>query len=235
MLNIGVLKARGKEAMKANYWMSVVVAMILGGVAAGAGSGTGSSASNAFKDGELLKDPDFIKIFLAVLAVAAVLAVVFILLDIFVFNPLEAGCLNFFRENNETKNGQFGALGAGFKPSWLNNVKTLFLRDIFLFLWGLLFIIPGIVKSYSYRMVPYIITDHPEISGTEAITLSRKMMKGHKMEAFFFDLSFLGWILLGCITCGILLVFYVNPYYYNASAGIYNTLKADYPELNDRL
>ena len=84
-------------------------------------------------------------------------------------------------------------------------------------------------------MVPYIITDHPEISGTEAITLSRKMMKGHKMEAFFFDLSFLGWILLGCITCGILLVFYVNPYYYNASAGIYNTLKADYPELNNRL
>lgn len=235
MLRIGELKAKGKEAMKANYWMSVAVSMILGCAAAGAGSGVGNSAKNVFNNKEVINNPDVFKILLAILAVAAVIAIVMMLVDIFIFNPLEAGCLNFFRINNETKNGQFNAVGAGFKPSWLDNVKTLFLRDIFVLLWGLLFIIPGIVKSYSYRMVPYILTDHPEISGTEAITLSRKMMNGHKMQAFVFDLSFLGWIILGCITCGILFVFYVNPYYYNSSAGIYNTLKNDYPELNDRL
>lgn len=86
------------------------------------------------------------------------------------------------------------------------------LRDVFIFLWSLLFLIPGVIKHYSYRMVPYILADDPEIGAMDAITLSRQMMDGHKWNTFVLDLSFLGWDLLSALTLGLLGVFYVNPY-----------------------
>ncbi|MCR4656268.1 MAG: DUF975 family protein [Lachnospiraceae bacterium] len=231
MLNIAELKEKGKASMKANYWMSVVVSILLSFFAAGMSFGSGSSWNNNENVDIQLTD-EVIAIILAVLAVIAVFVIIGALVRIFVFNPIEVGCQNFFIKNARTQNAQFGEVGAAFKPAWMNNVKTLFLRDLFLVLWSMLFLIPGLVKSYSYRMVPYILADHPEISGTEAISLSRKMMNGNKMKTFLFDLSFIGWILLSIITLGILAVFYVGPYYNNAAAEIYETLKPDFPELN---
>ena len=81
-------------------------------------------------------------------------------------------------------------------------------------------------------MVPYIIAEHPEMGANEAITLSRRMMDGHKMDAFVLDLSFIGWYLLSIFTCGILLVFYVQPYKACTDAEIYSLLKQKFPELN---
>ena len=104
---------------------------------------------------------------------------------------------------------------------------TLFLRDLFLVLWSLLFFIPGIVKSYSYRLVPYLLKDHPELSPTEVITRSRQMMNGHKWQAFVLDLSFLGWYLLGILTLGAVNVFWSNPYHDNTAAAFY--LELEYP------
>jgi uncharacterized membrane protein len=74
-------------------------------------------------------------------------------------------------------------------------------------------------------MVPYIIKDNPELSATQVITRSREMMNGHKWNAFVYDLSFIGWYLLGCITCGIALAFYVYPYKLNADAQLYLAIK----------
>ena len=99
------------------------------------------------------------------------------------------------------------------------------LRDIFTFLWCLLFFIPGVIKHYSYRMVPYILADDPEIGAMDAITLSRRMMDGHKWNTFVLDLSFLGWDLLSALTMGLLGVFYVNPYKYSTGAELYQVLK----------
>jgi len=232
-MDIRRLKERGKAAMKENYWMSVAAGLIFGVGIAGTGSGAGGSINKNIKLDDLTQDPNIFAIIVAIFATVIVVLIVAVLLEIFVINPLKVGCSNFFRINYETGKGRFEDIGRSYKPAWLNNVKTLFLSDLFVFLWSLLFVIPGIVKSYSYRMVPYIIADHPEITGTEAITLSRKMMNGHKMDAFIFDLSFLGWYILGCLTCGLLYIFYVNPYYYNSAAGIYDTLKTSYPELNN--
>lgn len=103
---------------------------------------------------------------------------------------------------------------------------SMLLVQIYTMLWALLFYIPGIVKSYSYAMTPYILLDKPELSATEAITESRMMMDGHKMELFLLDLSFIGWILLSLLTCG-LLFFYVAPYMQAARAEFYRTLKGD--------
>ena len=92
----------------------------------------------------------------------------------------------------------------------------------------MLFLVPGIIKSYEYRMIPYILADNPTISYEEAFALSKKMMTGNKWDAFVLDLSFIGWRILGGLTCGILSLFYVNPYQYQTNAALYEALKG-YP------
>ena len=108
--------------------------------------------------------------------------------------------------------------------NFVTNFVAYLLMQIFTFLWSLLFIIPGIVKSFSYAMTMYILNDHPEMSASEAITESRKMMNGHKMELFVLCLSFLGWIILSSFTFGILLL-YVIPYMQATMAAFYEKLK----------
>lgn len=88
---------------------------------------------------------------------------------------------------------------------------TLFVTTLYKILWSLT-IVGGIIKYYSYFLVPYIVAENPDISPNKAITLSRKMMRGHKWECFVLQLSFLGWELLGILTLGILNIFYINPY-----------------------
>ena len=166
---------------------------------------------------------------LAVVGAVIVLVVAIVLLfssvlKIFVLNPLEAGSRNFLLRN-ATGESDLGDIGFGFTPDYWRNVKTLFLRDLFRFLWGLLLIVPGIIKRYSYRMAPYILADRPELSGTEVLTLSRQMMNGHKWKTFVLDLSFLGWNILSALTFGLLGVFYVNPYRQCTNAELYRELK----------
>ena len=104
-------------------------------------------------------------------------------------------------------------------------VKTLLIRDFFLYLWGLLFVIPGLIKAYSYRMVPYILAENPDMSSLEAITLSRKMMDGHKWNTFVLDLSFLGWDLLTICTLGLAGLLYVCPYQFATNAELYKSIR----------
>ena len=98
------------------------------------------------------------------------------------------------------------------------------LHALYLFLWTLLFMIPGIVKSYSYRLTYYIAVDCPELTPDECITMSHRLMNGYKWQAFCLDLSFLGWYILGSLCCGIG-VFFVYPYHYAAQANFYLMLR----------
>ena len=232
------LKARGKSAFKANYWKSVLVALILlvlvGGTAgsisgsAGSAAGTDSSTQQAITEVEAAVDgmTDTQKgiMVTALLGAFSVALAVGILFDILLINPVVVGCYNFFMTNSDQP-AELDAMGRGFKPGYGNNVKTMLIKDLFLCLWGLLFIIPAIVKSYSYRMVPYILADHPEMGGTQVITLSRQMMQGHKWKAFVLDLSFLGWDLLTALTFGLVGVFYAGPYKCATDAELYLALR----------
>lgn len=92
-------------------------------------------------------------------------------------------------------------------------------RDLFIFLWGLLFIIPGLIKTLSYFMVPYILANDPDVTAKDATKISMKMMHGHKWELFVFYLSYLGWDILSCLTCGILHFVFVARYKNTALAG----------------
>jgi uncharacterized membrane protein len=80
------------------------------------------------------------------------------------------------------------------------------------------------VKGYSYAMTYYLLKDHPEMSATEAITESRRMMNGNKMRLFRLNLSFIGWYLLCFVTFGIALL-WVLPYYHTACAAFYEDIK----------
>lgn len=97
------------------------------------------------------------------------------------------------------------------------------LETIFVTLWSLLFVIPGIVASYRYAMAPFIMAENPELTATQAINLSKQMMKGNKGRLFCLDLSFIGWMLLSALTLGIGDLF-LNPYMSAARAAFYRSL-----------
>ena len=105
------------------------------------------------------------------------------------------------------------------------NLGSFILQGLLIFAWSLLFCIPGIIKSFSYAMAPYILADCPEVSAVDAITLSRRMMNGHKWEYFVFQLSFIGWAFLSGISFGLVGVFYAFPYITAAYGGYYAELK----------
>lgn len=119
----------------------------------------------------------------------------------------------------------------GFRKGLGNNIVAGILVQIFTFLWTLLFIIPGIVKSYSYAMTYYILADNPDMAPTDAITESRKMMDGNKWRLFCLDLSFIGWYLLSILTLGILAL-WISPYNMMARAEFYESLKPQ-PAVDD--
>ncbi len=229
------LKSIGKAAFKANYWSSVVASLVLyallGGTAA-ANSANGSSAETTVQGQSIenavngLTDTQQFAVFGAIATAGLVITIISLLIKIFLTNPLQVGCYHFFRNNVATTGATLNDLKEGF-GDYGRVFITLFLRDLFLVLWSLLFFIPGIVKSYSYRLVPYLLKDHPELSPTEVITRSRQMMDGHKWQAFTLDLSFIGWYLLGILTLGAVTILWANPYHDNAAAAFY--LDLEYP------
>ncbi|MDL2252232.1 DUF975 family protein [Odoribacter sp. OttesenSCG-928-J03] len=118
---------------------------------------------------------------------------------------------------------EVGGIFDGFK-NFGNVLATILLAYIYICLWSLLFVIPGIIKTYSYAMTPYILYDNPQLSADEAICQSMEMMHGYKMKLFLLDLSFIGWIFLSVFTFGIGL-FWLYPYIYSARASFYEDLK----------
>jgi uncharacterized membrane protein len=119
-----------------------------------------------------------------------------------------------------------GNIFYGFEDLW-TAIKAQFFMGLFICLWSLLLIIPGIIKAYSYSMTYFILAENKGMSVLEAITLSRKMMDGHKMDLFLLFLSFIGWFLLVVITFGIAGI-WVYPYLYATFTNFYLSVKEDY-------
>lgn len=247
------LKQRAKNTFKLNYWKCVLVSLILVLIAGGAGGSSASIGSSGVTDtfinsSDYYDMPDdledtvskaagldvdgisraarivrivvfvivFVVIFVIILAVACVI-------DIFICNPLEIGGKRFYVRNLHEK-AQVGNLGFAFDTNYMNVVKVMFFKDLYIVLWSLLFIIPGIIKEYEYMMVPYLLAENPHMGKDEALAISKQMMAGNKWKAFVLDLSFIGWHILSALTCGILEIFYVAPYVDATHAALYDTL-----------
>ena len=150
-----------------------------------------------------------------------------ILISLFILVPLAYGYnvafLDFKRTGEAVKIEQ---LFDGFKD-YSRVVLTGLLQGIYIFLWTLLLIVPGIIKSLSYSQTNYILRDYPELKNNAAIELSMAMMEGHKFDYFCLILSFIGWILLGILTLGIGFL-WISPYIATASAHFYEHVKEEY-------
>ena len=231
------LKYRAKQAFRKNYWAAVVVSLILA-IAVGIGSGGGGSSSVAntvthteVYDGTLRFSMNSAAPFVWLLSAFAlgallILGSIFILLKIFVGNVLEVGARGFYIENLYSA-PSVGKILAPFRSGqYWNIVKIMFFRDLFIFLWTLLFVIPGIVKSYEYKMIPYLLAENPGMSKQEAFDRTREMMYGQKGNAFVLDLSFLPWLFLNAFTFNILGIFYLQPYMDATQAELYDVLAA---------
>ena len=147
-----------------------------------------------------------------------------ILLQAFVANPVEVGVRRFFVRNLNDA-ARVKEVAFGFDHSYLNIVKTMILRDVFIFLWTLVLVVPGIVKLYQYRMVSYLLTEKPDMAWREALDESRRMMQGQKWRTFVLDLSFIGWEILSIPTFGLLSVLYVEPYRGMTNAALFEALR----------
>lgn len=156
------------------------------------------------------------------LCVGAVLAFAF---TVFVADPLIVGGKRYFLKAREGNNTKVGIVREVFqKEHWLNVAIIMFLRNIYNALWYLT-IIGGIIKTYEYRMIPYILAENPTIKRKDAFLLSKKMMKGNKWRTFILDMSFFGWNFLSVLTFGLLSILYVNPYNAATIAELYVELK----------
>lgn len=222
------LKERGREAFRSNRITCIFAAFLLALVNGGAG-GAGASA-NVNVDQETMQKldlpPEVIKMIIVAIGVIAVIGFV---LSIFVFNPVHVGLRKFFLDNTSEPAAGLRRenIGIAFSDgNYTNVVAAVFTTQLFIFLWSLLFIVPGIIKSYSWRMVPYIIAEDPQITGTEARQRSADMMYGSRWNSFVLDLSFLGWALLGVITLGIGNLIWTTPYQACTDAELYLALKA---------
>lgn len=223
------LKAKGKAAFKANYWKCVIVALIFA-LFLGGGASAGKNKVDDANDGdsgqklveELRQMPTEV---VGVIAGALVgVSLIATAVKLLVVNPLGVGCKRFFLVNSDAP-AELNELGYSFKNGYGSAVLAMFLRDLFIALWTMLLIVPGIIKAYSYRMVPYILAENPNVGGMEAIKRSKEMMKGHKWNAFILDLSFIGWILVAVFTADIAGVLWTNPYMEATNAELYKAIK----------
>ena len=218
MWNRAELKMRGNMAFK--NVSAVVVALLMGifGTVSGESSARRVSENSDIYSGNLFN----VGMITGLLAgIATVVILIVLVAKVFVGNLLKMGGYRFFILNQTAQPG-IGTLLDGFRSGhYVNIVLTMFLRDLFTTLWSLLLVVPGIVKHYEYLMVPYIIAENPAMDYKEAFQISKQMMDGEKMEAFIMDLSFLGWYLLSAVTCGLLAIFYVNPYVQASFAEMY--------------
>lgn len=209
-------KAEAQKNFKRNYWSCVAVAVLLFLVL---GAWGGSSWRFNYNGTNVLQ---WVSHFGTLLFGGGLFSLAVSLL---VCNPYEVGAKRFFMENRTGSNPSFGRVGYGFTANFGNVVLTRFLEKLYIFLWSLLFVIPGIVRAISYFCVPFILAENPGMEHTRVLELSRAMTMGHKTDIFVTYLSFIGWMILVGLTAGIVGVFHVFPYMYATDAEMYAFLR----------
>ncbi len=225
MFNRKSVKEKGKARFKANYWYSVITAFIFNLFFFSTASGISSKKDEISTETEMaLDEPTMIGLLLIILGVVAFIMIIAFVVKIFLLNPLKVGCNRFFLANQDEK-AALSEIGYSFKNNYINAALGLFLSDLIITIGYCLFFIPGLILTFSYRMVPYILAEEPGIGAVDALKKSREMMKGNKWKCFLYDLSYIGWYILAILTCGILNFFYVSPYKYNADAALYKEIK----------
>lgn len=225
------LKRRGKDTFLGNYWPFVGVCVLLSLLSGDLLNVQIQQASREFVSNSMLfydtlSLGDTVEYGLQTLSPYVVpFAVGGLLVSLLVSFPFQVGACRFFLESSPEHKVPFGRVGHGFTQNYGNVFLTGLLQRIFLFLWTLLLVIPGIVRSFGYFAVPYLLAENPDLKPQRALQLSLQMTRGYKWDLFVLNLSFLGWFLLSGISFNIAGIFYVNPYYQATLAEAYRFLR----------
>ena len=235
-------KTRAKAIMKEHYWkvfFACLIASLLGAT-------SNSSSVNWNIDTDALAEvistrisfssllhnfsiPTLLfssAVLILIIIVSLIALVIGFALSCFVFSILRVGfCRYLVLTQQYGRPADMGEIFWGFNCGhYMNLVKTMFFCNLHIFLWSLLFIIPGIIKAYEYTCVPYILAQHPDMDYREVLAYSKSMTDGHKFDIFVLKLSFIGWYLLGGLLFGIGGIF-VTPYAELTNAEMYAFLR----------
>jgi len=236
------LRKRARESLRGN-WGPAIVAAIIAAILGGVNSGFAVSlVTNITERMDLYQQSSAIrslfmtfpgKIFLLWSGILATAASV---LGIVRFILAGAVTLGYCRFTLALVDGREASLGDLFSQFHLFAKAFLMnlLITLFTFLWSLLFVIPGIIMSYSYSMAPYILLEHPELRPMEAIRASQRLMDDRKWRCFCLDLSFIGWHLLNALTLGIGSL-WLNPYIRTSKAAFYRQIQREWREERNEL
>ncbi|MCR5340503.1 MAG: DUF975 family protein, partial [Saccharofermentans sp.] len=184
---------------------------------------------NSVFNGDINRGQEAIGVALGIFAVVFAVLMFFLcvigtLLEIFVMNPIKVGGYNFFNRQREGTSRFTNIFGGFTHGHYKASIRNMFLKDLYEFLWSMLFIIPGIIKSYSYWMVPYITAANPNLSASRVFEISKKTMSGEKWRTFVLQLSFIGWELLAILTFGVG-AYFLAPYQETTYAELYAVLR----------
>ena len=229
------IKAIGKEQFKLNYWNCVLAALLVTavlGVLTWMSNGQEiarvvSTGQDAFRVVSGQQDTFYMMDSQPFQTTVSVRSNAGGLLTLLLGGPITVGLNYFFVKNVRGERDEL-SVTTPFTEAFRNFPRKLggsLWMGLFVFLWSLLFLIPGFIKAISYAMTQYILADCPNVKAKDALKLSMRMMDGHKWEYFVLGLSFLGWNLLSALTLGILSVFYVDPYMRSSFAQYYLELR----------
>lgn len=165
-------------------------------------------------------------LFIICICVASAIPVIGVIVNLISSSVFSLGLAFVFIKVVKDEKLEFGDIFYAFNDLW-TAIKANFFVSLFLCLWSLLLVIPGIIKGFSYSLTYYILAENKGMPVLEAITLSRKMMDGHKMDLFLLFLSFIGWFILGAITVGIAYI-WIIPYAVATYANFYQSVKEEF-------
>ena len=212
------IRAAARQALNGHWGWAILVCLIFGVIVAIVQ--TPNSLGSVFRLGMSRQS---LATAAAVAGISFLDSMFTLFAGLFFTNPLTVGFRNslkaFYKDADYNTVGNMFKFGFSDGQYW-RNVAGILLMNLFIALWTLLFIIPGIIKSFAYAMTPYILKDNPELGPNDARLKSIEMMRGHKWKLFGLELSFIGWFLLCILSLGIGFI-WLAPYFNTAHAAFY--------------
>lgn len=247
-------RAEARSALSGKWPLAVLTGFVAALIGAGIATGGGGSSRSIKESLQELQYTDFWPILRPILLVAGIVLVVWAIALIVISGAGKLGYGIFNLNLVDGRDTAFMDLFSQFDRLW-DGFCMNFLMALYTFLWSLLFVIPGIIKRYSYAMTPYIMAECPGMPANDAITQSRYLMDGNKWRLFCLGFSFIGWTLLysaplliavitiyvtgnlgaliSLIPCGIVAIagrLFLRPYQEAAYAAFYRDISNTHPE-----
>jgi uncharacterized membrane protein len=233
-------RRQAKEALRGKWFIALIagiIASLLGGLngMGSAGVSFGGSSSSEGGSGTVVPPVgggdvnvsdemlEILGIFFIILGVVAVVAVILSIVYLIIGGAVGIGYSNFNLDIIDGREARIGTLFDSF-DQWKTGFVARLLSSLYVTFWSMLFLIPGVIASYSYSMMHFVMAENPDMSANEAIRESKRLMKGNKWRFFCLQLSFIGWELLAIFfTAGIGLL-WVVPYQQAAYAAFYRDI-----------